>query len=61
MAKRLLRDHYLVVRMTIREREALYAAAAQDDLTSAELVREAVRRELRRRGVERMRADEAPE
>jgi len=46
--------------MTVREREALHDAAAQDDLTGAELVREAVRREIRRRGLERMRADEAP-
>jgi len=60
VTKRLPRNHYLVVRMTVREREALHDAAAQDDLTGAELVREAVRREIRRRGLERMRADEAP-
>jgi hypothetical protein len=49
MSRQFRRDTWLTVRVTQRERRALEEAAAREEITGAELVREAVRREIRRR------------
>lgn len=49
MRHRARRDTYLTIRVTPAERDRVHEVAARDDVPAAWLVREAIRRELRRR------------